>query len=240
MSCKPVDVPQETINSFPTLNGEYRIEVHIYTNEWIKLANDLSELGLLNAALAPDYIPGLATRLLVVLSTHIKSLALDYFTGMLQSHQGQHAVTYMPCWKCFAEVGSGYAVTEDLSRYMFTWNHTTAVTCFGVEDSIVKSIKGENFECPFHGNIKVVHLAPDLVSKIGLVFSLVTYVLYMWSELHNTQMCYRYRYLCISAISKVYFRVHLVPSFCFIYKVHFTSGNHVNGLFVDGIIRDHA
>ncbi len=165
-SSKPVDIPQETLDSFPTLNGEYRIEVHIYTNEWIKLANDLSELGLLNTSLPPDFIPGLATKLLVVLSTHIKSLAINYFTGMLQSHQGQHAVTYMPCWKCFAEVGSGSTINEDLSSHLFTWNNTTAVTCFGVEDSIVKCIKGGSFECPFHGNIKIVHLAPDLVNKI--------------------------------------------------------------------------
>ncbi len=160
---RPVDVPQETVEMFPYLKGEYRIEVHIYTNEWVKLANDLSQQGILNTSLPPDYIPGLATKLLVVLSTHIKSLAVNYFSGMLLSHQGHHAVTYMPCWKCFGEVGSPQPNHEDLTNSLFVWKNNTPVTCFGVEDSIVKAIKGEDFECTLHGRIKVVHLAPDLV-----------------------------------------------------------------------------
>ncbi len=164
---RPVDVPPEIIELYPNLTGEYRIEVHIYTNEWVKLANDLSEQGILNSSLSPDFIPGLATKLLVVLSTHIKSLAINYFSGMLLSHLGRHAVTYMPCWKCFAEVSSPRQPNqEDLINSLFVWKKNTPVTCFGVEDSIVKAIKGEDFECILHGKIKVVHLAPDLVRYV--------------------------------------------------------------------------
>lgn len=162
----PDDLPPD--NVFQPLNGDYRIEVHIYTNEWISLANYLSEQGILNSSLSPDFIPGLATRLLVVISTHIKSLAINYFSGMLLTHQNQNTVTYMPCWKCFAEIDAGKIKYEEyLPGSCFIWrNKKTPVTCFGVEDSVIGAIKGEDFGCAIHGSIKAVHLAPDLVRDL--------------------------------------------------------------------------
>ena len=157
------DIPPAQAN-LPTLPGEYRIEVHIYTNEWVKLLNYLSEQGVFNPNVPPNYIPGLATRLLVVLSTHIKALAQNYFSGMLLSPQGGNVVTYMPCWKCFAEIPFNFDRDGDYQNTVFVWKGITPVTCFGVEDSIVRAIQGEDFECHLHRKILAVHLAPDLVS----------------------------------------------------------------------------
>ena len=140
---QPSDVPPlET--ALPTLPGDYRIEVHIYTNEWINLVNYLSEQGVFNPNVPPHYIPGLATRLLVVLSTHIKALAQNYFSGMLLSPQGGNVVTYMPCWKCFAEIPCNVDSSGDYHNTLFIWKGNTPVTCFGVEDSIVSAIQGED------------------------------------------------------------------------------------------------
>lgn len=83
------------------LESRYRIEVHIYTNEWVKLTNELVALN----AHSGDFeaIPGLATKLLIMVTTHVKALALNWFSGMLRSSSSN--VTYIPCWKCYAEIG---------------------------------------------------------------------------------------------------------------------------------------
>ena len=54
----------------------------------------------------PSSIPGLATKLLVMLTNHVKTLATGYFTGMLSLPQPGVFSSYIPCWKCFAEIGS--------------------------------------------------------------------------------------------------------------------------------------
>ena len=85
------------------LKSKYRIEIHIYTNEWITLSNELMEL---NSQENFECIPGLATKLLVMITGHVKALALSWFPGMLIFPSGRTFVTYVPCWKCYAEIGS--------------------------------------------------------------------------------------------------------------------------------------
>ena len=104
------------------LRGEYRIEIHIYTNEWIKLAGNLAELDFHNLQIDnPDSIPGLATKLLVMLTNHVKTLATGYFTGMLNLPRPGVFSSYVPCWKCFAEIGSAKALVtgKESSANMF-------------------------------------------------------------------------------------------------------------------------
>lgn len=86
------------------LTSKYRIEVHIYTNEWATLSNELLELNSHNF----DFgcIPGLATKLLIMMTAHVKALALSWFPGMLKVPSSSPFITYMPCWKCYAEIGS--------------------------------------------------------------------------------------------------------------------------------------
>jgi len=89
------------------LQGQQRVEIQIYVNEWIKLANKLVELEFHNFHIDnPSSIPGLATKLLVMLTNHVKTLATGYFTGMLSLPKPGVFSSYIPCWKCFAEIGS--------------------------------------------------------------------------------------------------------------------------------------
>ncbi len=89
------------------LQGQHRIEIHIYINEWIKLAGKLVEQDFHNFHIDnPDSIPGLATKLLVMLTSHIKTLATAYFLGMLNLPRPGIFSSYVPCWKCYAEIGS--------------------------------------------------------------------------------------------------------------------------------------
>ena len=84
------------------LKAKHRIELHIYTNEWVSLGHELLELG----SFSPENlesIPGLATKLLIMVTTHVRTVATSWFDGMLTSTSSD-VVTYMPCWKCYAEV----------------------------------------------------------------------------------------------------------------------------------------
>ena len=102
---KPGDNFQETWGDrIQPLQAEYRIEVHIYTNEWVTLSIELSQLDL--PSLPLERIPGLATKLLVMLTGHVKTLATTYFSGMLSLPPSGMFTTYMPCWKCCAEINS--------------------------------------------------------------------------------------------------------------------------------------
>ena len=86
------------------LKSEYRIEIHIYTNEWVTLCVELMDLNLPSFPL--DNMSGLATKLLVMLTGHVKTLATTFFAGMLSLLRGGMFSSYVPCWKCFAEIGS--------------------------------------------------------------------------------------------------------------------------------------
>ena len=82
------------------LKSVYRIEIHIYTNEWVALTNELLEQS-------SEFIPGLATELLVTVTSHVKALTSGFFRGMLTGDQGDfESITYLPCWKCYAEIES--------------------------------------------------------------------------------------------------------------------------------------
>ena len=162
------------------LYGEYRIEVHIYTDEWITLTNYLAEQGTsqLGTTLPSDYISGIATRLLVMITKHIESLATRYFSGMLLVPQGKSVATYMPCWKCFAEIGSARMTSVTSSTFVdlkgdFICKNDKPVKCFNLEESIVQAAQQQDFVCPIHGKIKVIHMAPDLVrTRLCLYFYL--------------------------------------------------------------------
>ena len=85
------------------LEGKIRVEVHVYTPEWVALANELLNCDKMSYSLDnPFCLPGMATRLLVMISQHVKSLASDWFPGMFITPQSQKFPTYMPCWKCYA------------------------------------------------------------------------------------------------------------------------------------------
>ena len=152
---------------FNWMEGTYRVEVHVYTPEWVTLANELLACDKINYSLDnPDCLPGLATRLLVMISLHIKSLASDWFPGMFLSPTTQPAKfpTYMPCWKCFAEIGAERLQDSAKLPGLYIVKDHNPVHCFVFDDTIVPAALQRDLECPIHGKIKVNHIAPDLVS----------------------------------------------------------------------------
>ena len=80
------------------LKSKYRIEVHIFTNEWLTLYNEVNQ-----GSSSSNCVPGLATKLVVMVTAHLKALT-GWFPGMLVCPSpSQPFVTYMPCWKCHGE-----------------------------------------------------------------------------------------------------------------------------------------
>ena len=156
-----------TPNKFTLLEATWRIEVHVHTDDWIKLVADLSDTGQIDQSLSPSYITGLATRLLVMILQHVKSLATIYFPGMLVSHHPypQTFPTYMPCWKCFAEIGLARLANQSRFPGHYVCKNLNPVYCFDVDENIVLALREGDLECAIHGRIKVQRIAPDLVSR---------------------------------------------------------------------------
>ena len=147
------------------LEGTYRVEVHVYTPEWVALATELLECDRINYSI--DAVPGLATKLLVMISQHVKSLASNWFPGMLTSYYGPplRFSTYMPCWKCFAEIETA-ELQDDVTQLLmgiYISKNQNPVNCFIFEDNIVPAAQQKEMDCPLHNKIKVEHIAPDLV-----------------------------------------------------------------------------
>lgn len=84
------------------MNSSRRIEFHIYTNECILLAEDILE-STTPCSLIKSSVVSMATTLLTMISWHIKALAQSWFPGMLKETLNQPFLTYLPCWKCYAE-----------------------------------------------------------------------------------------------------------------------------------------
>ena len=110
---KPCDELVDTLKvKSHLLKSVYRIEIHIYTNEWVALTNELMEQSsrfMDNF----EFIPGLATKLLVTVTSHVKALTSGFFQGMLtrrsrsmDKKEDFESITYLPCWKCYAEIES--------------------------------------------------------------------------------------------------------------------------------------
>ena len=151
--------------SVKLLDEAYRIEVHVYTNEWIQLVNELNEDGCLDIQLTPTKIIAYATQLLVMVSRHIKSLATNWFPGMLVSPPGVSYVTFVPCWKCYAGISSDGHSSEKSMPGHFIYKDMKSVHCFMLEENIAPAALGQDLECPMHSAVKCVHMVPDLVSE---------------------------------------------------------------------------
>ena len=151
--------------SVKLLDEAYHIEVHVYTDEWIQLVNELAKDGCLDIQLTPTKIMAYATRMLVMVSRHIKSLATNWFPGMLVSPPGVSYVTFVPCWKCYAGIGFDGISSEKSMPGHFICKDMKLVHCFMLEENITPAALGQDLECPIHSAVKCVHMVPDLVSE---------------------------------------------------------------------------
>ena len=152
------------------IQGSVRIEVHIHVPEWIRLAKEHGEENsFLND---PKYVHSLATSLTVMISQHVRALGNDWFPGMFLTPSSQHGfTTYMPCWKCFAqpETDTTYQPPKLPGGYIAL--DEKPVFCFIFEECIVLAVQQKDMECPVHGFMEVVQIAPDLVSNCMIPYS---------------------------------------------------------------------
>ena len=71
---------------------------------------------------------------------------------------------YLPCWKCYGHKLCDQPPPTD-ARLDGNWvfHETNPVYCFTLKESIVPAAQGQDLECPIHGKIQIMHMAPDLV-----------------------------------------------------------------------------
>ena len=103
--------PHKNIRLLPP---KHRIEIHIYTNEWVTLSNELLYVNSTFSLENFECLPGLATKLLVMITGHVKTLALSWFPGMLSFPKGRSFITYIPCWKCYSEIGLSKSLDQGI------------------------------------------------------------------------------------------------------------------------------
>ena len=158
------------------VEAAHRIEAHVYIPEMIRVMQEMllvshpgeeviqGEEDVEKQILIPFNATGHATRIMVAVSNHIISLS-SWFNGMVMN-QPSMINGYLPCWKCFAgiegkaPVNSGrpfkgeFVIINDVPSY-----------CLSFNECIVPACTEQDLSCVAHGALKVVHMAPDLVSR---------------------------------------------------------------------------
>ena len=146
------------------IKGTFTIEVHINVPEWIMLAKKHGEVN--NSLTNPNYVHSLATSLIVMISQHMRALGRDWFPGIFLTLPDHHRfTTYMPCWKCFAQIETDAKQQPPKSLGGYISRCGKPIYSFIFEESIVTVLQQKDMECPIHGLMKVVEIAPDLVSN---------------------------------------------------------------------------
>ena len=145
---------------------KYRLTLSIYIPDMLQVLGEVADFGY-NNVLDPDVVTGQATRLLVAISNHVLSLD-SWFNSMLLSQQDNASllnIGYIPCWKCYGSIESSQA---PLASYyggpVILGDNDKPIHCFGFSECITCASSEKNLQCPFHGSVKPVHIAPDLVS----------------------------------------------------------------------------
>lgn len=111
-SNEPCEEFLEVWEKLTILQSKHRIEVHIFTNEWMSLTKELQELNS-SHSISLQCIPGQAAKLLTIVMGHLEALVTSWFPRMLVCPSlYEHSVTYMACWKCYAEIGMPKTLTE--------------------------------------------------------------------------------------------------------------------------------
>ena len=167
-------------NTIKPVEAAHRIEAHVYIPEMIRVMQEMlfvshpGEDNVEEEVLIPFNATGHATRIMVAVSNHIISLS-SWFNGMVMN-QSSMMNGYLPCWKCFAgiegkaPVNSGrpftgeFVIINDLPSY-----------CLSFNECIVPACTERDLSCVAHGALKVVHMAPDLVSHSPILLFTVPF-----------------------------------------------------------------
>lgn len=158
--------------------GSYRIEIHMYIPEMIRVVDQLREKGKVyrdddgrEYHPIPHSVAGHATRVLVAVGGYIVDLA-SWFVGMLVPvKKDGNNDGYVPCWKCYGhmEEDEDLPIETNYSKYSFIEVGGEAVNYLALQECIVPACQLENHHCPAHGLLKTIHIAPDLVSAHNVV-----------------------------------------------------------------------
>lgn len=161
--------PEMTGRVIKTVTGSLLVDLHIYTPEMIQVLQELVNLGTLDEDVSdPFAITGHATRLLVAISNHILSLDSWFNSMLLPPHSHSDDLPnggYAPCWKCYAEIEASETPPKLPQGNWILGDKGHPIFSFGFRECIVPTSRGQDLDCPFHGDIKVVHIAPDLVRE---------------------------------------------------------------------------
>ena len=163
--------------------GSYRIEVHIYIPEMLRIVAQLQELGKVyrdNSGQeyhpVPHNVAGHATQIIVTIGSYIVDLA-SWFVGMLVPDKSDtNNSGYVPCWMCYGHVeeNEDVPVEDDYSKYTFIDVEGEAAYYLALQNCIVPACQQEDHHCPAHGKLRTIHIAPDLVSTMmryhGIIF----------------------------------------------------------------------
>ena len=58
----------------------------------------------------------------------------------------------------------------------FVCKNANPITSFLLDDHVVTAATGKSLECCIHGNIKIMHAAPDLVSVCMCMYACMLYI----------------------------------------------------------------
>ncbi len=170
------------------LKGKYRIEVHIYVPEMIRIMQELQELKADpfetlslkqngSSLSVPFNVTGHATAVMVAISNHIVSLS-SWFSGMISGDVSG----YVPCWKCSAGIKEmGVDKSPELMDGGFIKDvNDRLIYSLSVKRCIVPACQNKELSCLLHKGLRTVHLAPDLVSNNYNTCTMTCSTIYMY------------------------------------------------------------
>lgn len=172
------EAPDTEDDEYEWLPAKRRIEIHVYAQDWFEVQQELFAKGQTVPLLQQTFsLPGIATQLLMKISSHILSLSKLY-RGLLQTQS-----VYIPCWKCYGNLESGKTPTTKNSdggnkksdNHYFPVKRNgknIPVYAFHHERCIILAAQRDDPICPMHGPIKVIHTAPDLVC-VGIMYYII-------------------------------------------------------------------
>ena len=140
-------------------NEKYRIEVIVHISSLAVVHNyDCQQ----SSPLPTKEIVKFGTKLLVLIEQHIIDIGEEWYCNTLSKTQGGNVSSYMVCSECLAckplIPTHGYTTT-----YFMSLNGETLL-CFAFKDVLKDFVESIPLNCPFHQEIPIPLLAPDLVS----------------------------------------------------------------------------
>ena len=151
-------VKDELVANSHLFSEKYRIEVVVHISSLAVVHNhDCKQSPLPNKEIVK-----LGTKLLVLIEQHILDIGEEWYHNTLSKTKGDNVSSYVMCSECLADKPHipthGYTTS-----YFMSLDGETAI-CFAFEDILKSFVESKPLNCPYHQEIPIPLLAPDLVS----------------------------------------------------------------------------